>query len=94
LNMSSCDGVAHGRASKRARVVIVMQHQLETPFKFAVPSNGTLVCVQLDSGWKLLPPEYPKSQKMMELQKTSDKITSFVLDDAGAFLGGTGFTWD
>jgi hypothetical protein len=83
-----------GSAGKRVRVIIVMQHQIDAPFKFAVPTSGTVVCVQLDSGWRLIPADYPKSKKTLELVRSDDKTTSLVKDDAGGVSTSTGFRWE
>jgi len=83
-----------GSAPKRVRVVVIMQHQLVQPFHFSVPSTGTVLCLQLESGWRLLPGNYPRSKKTMELVKTSENVTSIVKNDAGGISSSTAFTWD
>lgn len=83
-----------GSAPRRVRVVVIMQHQLDQPFHFSVPSVGTVVCLQLESGWRLLPINYPMSKKTIELVKTSEKVTSIVKNDAGGISSSTAFTWD
>jgi hypothetical protein len=85
---------SQGSAPKRVRVVIIMQHQIEEPFQFAVPSAGTLVCIQFDKEWRLVPAEYPKSKKTMELVRSSEKVTSLVKNDGGGMTAGTAFTWE
>ena len=83
-----------GNAKKRVRVIIVMQHQLEQPFKFAVPNLGTVICLQLDQEWKLFPVDYQKSKKTLELVKQTESDTFLVKDDAGGIRSWTAFTWD
>ena len=83
-----------GSAPKRVRVVVIMQHQLDQPFHFSVPSTGTVLCLQLESGWRLLPSNYPLSKKTIELVKTSEKVTSILKNDAGGISSSTAFTWD
>jgi hypothetical protein len=83
-----------GSAPKRVRVVVIMQHQLDQPFHFSVPTAGTVVCLQLESGWRLLPINYPMSKKIIELVKTSERTTSIVKNDAGGISSSTAFTWD
>jgi hypothetical protein len=87
-------GGVDGSAPKRVRVVIVMQHQIDRPFKFAIPNDGTVYCVQLESGLRMFPANYSKSQKTMELIRSSDVVTSLVKDDAGSVSSTTGFNWE
>jgi hypothetical protein len=71
-----------------------MKHQIDASFKFAVPTAGTVVCLQLDDGWRLIPVNYPKSQKTLELVRSDEKTTSLVKDDAGGVSTSTGFRWE
>jgi hypothetical protein len=71
-------------AKTEIRVVLVMQGPVSSPIEFALPAEGSLIIVQTDNGWALIPKEYRRSDKTITISPGRPYTTNVDVDHAGS----------
>ncbi|RPJ87447.1 MAG: hypothetical protein EHM18_01105 [Acidobacteria bacterium] len=80
----------------KIRVVLIMQKQVPSRVEFALPTEGTLILAQTDTGWLLLPDQYEASQKTVRIQpstSSNENRTSVDFDIGNGRGGSDAFRW-
>ena len=83
-------------AKKQVRIVLIMQKAVDTPVKFPLPDEGSLMIVQMDDGWAFLPKDYISSDKSIVIKPGRPNKTDVEWDDTGngAYTGSEVYAWN
>lgn len=81
------------------RVVIILSRQIEAPFQFFAPAEGSdVIYIQTSDGWRKLPPEAGESKSLVRFYIPAGKpnITGVEFDTAEGYTGRdeTRYVWD
>jgi hypothetical protein len=82
-------------AKKELRIVLIMQKPVDSPVKFPLPDEGSLMIVQMDDGWAFLPKDYTRSDKSIVIKPGRPNKTDVEWDDTGngAYTGSEVYSW-
>src|SRR5215475_7690579 len=80
-------------ATTQVRIVLIMQKQIPNPVEFALPVEGSLMIVQTDDGWALIPKEYKPSDKIIRIKPGRPNKTDVEYDDGVGRTGSEVFSW-
>jgi len=70
-----------------------MVKQIQTPVEFALPVEGSLMIVQTDDGWTLIPKEYKASDKFIRIKPGRPNKTNVEYDDGVGHQSSEVFSW-
>jgi hypothetical protein len=80
-------------ATTQVRIVLIMQNQIQSPVEFALPVEGSLMIVQTDDGWTLIPKEYKPSDNFIRIKPGRPNKTDVEYDDGVGRSGSEVFSW-
>jgi hypothetical protein len=82
-------------AKKEVRIVLIMQKAVDSPVKFSLPDEGSLMIVQMDDGWAFIPKDYTSSDKTIVIKPGRANKTDVEWDATGngAYAGSEVYSW-
>jgi len=82
-------------AKKEVRIVLIMQKHVDSPVKFSLPDEGSLMIVQMDDGWAFIPKDYTSSDKTIVIKPGRANKTDVEWDATGngAYAGSEVYSW-
>src|SRR5262249_52137448 len=83
-------------AKKEVRIVLIMQKPVDSPVKLPLPDEGSLMIVQMDDGWAVIPKDYTRSDKSIVIKPGRPNKTDVEWDATGngAYAGSEVYAWD
>lgn len=94
LTVGSSGG--YGNRGKEARVVIVMQRQLDSPVDLYQPDGTNVIYLQEGTRWRMIPPDAPTLRGTIHLEVYTYDPRDTVYDvelSTGSRQGSTAFIW-
>lgn len=74
------------------RMVVIAEKQIDSPVELALPKESSIIYVQKDAGWIVLPQGNPTSNEKILLEP-KDNTTMFSINEDDMIIGGGAFLW-